>query len=913
MIQYDGDGNAPILSRLCCEYVTAPLGVDTTRPRFSWRATSHRRNASQSAWQMIVSATPGLLLEDKGDMWDSGRVESGAFTEIVYDGSPLVSGRDYYWKVRIWDDTGEASAWSEVSTFAMGLLHPRDWKANWITVPDFEASSPLFRKMFRVSGELRRAMVYMSGLGYSELSLNGTKVGDHVLDPGWTDYAKRVLYTTCEVTGYLQQGDNALGVMLGTGWAYMSFNGRALSNPKLILQLELEYLDGSRETVISSAGENWFVTVDGPVRGADVYHGEFYDATREKRGWDEADFDMEDPVAPVYRWKKALETDGPGGRLVSQVMEPIRVMGEVKPVSVTNPKPGVYVFDLGQNFAGWIRLRAAGARGTRVVMKHSELLYSDGTVNQENLRLAQCTDTYILKGGGEERYQPRFTYRGFRYVQLEGYPGQPELGAVTGCIVRSAVEEAGFFSCSNELLNRLQQAVVRTEASNLHSLPTDCPQRDERLGWLNDCTVRAEEAVYNFHMAALFAKWMGDITDTQSPSGAITDTAPFKCGRQPADPVTMSYVLLPLLLYRHYGDIRTLTEHYEGLKAWVAYLGKQAEDHILAYSYYGDWAAPVTETVKGSMGEGAVSAKTEGALVSTGFYYYGASLLYQAARILGLDKEAEEHRLLAERIREAFNKRFYDKEKASYSSGNQASNALPLYMGIVPEEDAGKVAQRIAEDVKEHDYHLTTGNICTKYMLEALTEHGYVETAYALAVQESYPSWGYMLANGATTIWERWEFIESGELVGMASHNHPMYGSISTWFYKYLAGIRADSGLPGFRSLVIKPYFPRNLEQVQCRLDTMAGPVVSNWRKYQDELRMEIQIPFGSQAAIYIPRSPDGCHGYRLEESGSTVWDESGCFFGVPGLTGMRTTNTHLELQAGSGQYSFILKLTPNH
>ncbi|RPJ37112.1 MAG: hypothetical protein EHM21_18420, partial [Chloroflexi bacterium] len=499
------------------------------------------------------------------------------------------SGQRCWWKTRTWDSEGRPGPFSEPAWFEMGLLSPSDWQANWIGFPGAWPGKALyFRCDFQLEKAVRRARIYMVGLGWSELWLNGQRVNDRVLDPPQSNYTRRVLYSTDAVEDKLRPGDNTIGVVCGNGW---------YGTARLLLQMNVEYQDGATVT-ISSKGSHWerWLVSSGPVRENSVFDGEVYDARLEDTGWCM-------PGSPGGNWLAASNAEGPGSRLAAAALEPIRVVDTLRAKAITQPRPGVYVFDLGQNIAGWARLRVRGTEGQRVSLRFAESLYPDGTINQENLRGALAEDVYILKGQGEETWEPRFTYHGFRYIQVEGYPGSPTAEEVEGRVVRSAVESCGEFSCSSELFNRIHKMIRQTEAANLHSLPTDCPQRDERMGWLNDMAARTEEALYNFNLARLLSKWTADIEDEQDPNtGAITDTAPFRWGRRPADPVSVCYLLIPWLLYVHFGDTHTMAGRYAGMKAWVDFLTSRADDGIVEYSYYGDWAPPVRYGLDGSMG-----------------------------------------------------------------------------------------------------------------------------------------------------------------------------------------------------------------------------------------------------------------------------------------------------------------------
>lgn len=892
-------GGGLIPEGLLCEYAVDPLGIDTPFPRFSWKVKAHERGDYQTACQVLVSESLDALDEDTGDMWDSGRMETRQSVNVTYSGKPLLSGRTYYWKVLVWNSKGEVSHYSKPARFEMGFLSQDEWKGEWITHSSFmgRPSSPMFRREFIMEKEVARARAYISGLGYYELRINGSKVGDHVLDPGWTDYTKKVLYVTYDVTPYLKQGANVIGVMLGNGW----FG----SSPQMILKLNIEFVDGTTQSIVSD--RDWVVATNDSIVENSIYNGETYDARLEKPGWDMPGYE-----AKSDEWSPPIIAEPPGGIMVSQLFEPIKVVQDITPISINSPRPGIYVYDLGQNISGWARLKVSGRAGTRVVMRFAELIYEDGTINRENLRTAAATDVYILKGEGIEVYEPRFTYHGFRYIQVEGFPWEPSLDSITGRVVRSSVEQTGKFRCSNELINKIQQNAVWTEANNLHSIPTDCSQRDERLGWLNDMTVRAEEAVYNFHLARLYSKWVDDISDTQGPkTGAITDTAPFaRYGRRPADPVASSYLVVPWLVYLHYGDRRILEKHYEGMKKWEAYLGRSVDDYIVSYSYYGDWSPPLTESVRGSIGAGAVSATTPGILMSTGFYYYNAILMSKMAWVLGKLEEEREYISLAERIKEAFNRRFFNRETNQYATGSQSCHVFPLFLGLVPEESKAAVIEHLVNDIVEkHNGHLTTGNLCSKYIMDVLTEVGRADVAYVLATQTTYPSWGYMVSKGATTMWERWEYVTGGWQTGMASHDHPMIATISAWFYKALGGILVDEEGPGIGRIIIKPHILEDLRFVECSLNTVRGLVQSNWKRYDGGLTMDIVIPWNASARVCVPVGEEGLGKAIIKEGDRIIWKDGKYTSGVPGIMGGTADVQYVKFEVGSGTYHFECSL----
>lgn len=872
---------------LLCEYRENPIGIDRKTPRFTWIANLKGRNKFQSAYRIIVSSTTDKAKQNIGDIWDTKKVFSSQSANIIYNGKKLESEQEYFWKIKIFDGDTRESEFSDINSFEMGLREQSLWQGQWISAPVIGYEySPMFRRVFKIDKKIKKARAYICGLGYYELYINGIKMGDHVLDPGWTDYEKRVLYETYDVTEALLEGDNAVGVILGTGWYLMPLA------PQMILQLNIEYGDGSKESIVSSNKSGWKVTDQGPIVKNSIYVGEIYDARREKPLWNTINYKEDND------WIKPSVAEPPTGILRTQNLEAIKVVDEIKPINVTNPKDNIYVYDMGQNIAGWARLKVKGKEGDKVVIKFAEIIYDNGLINQENLRTDRIQDVYILKGEGDEVYEPRFTYHGFRYVQIEGCLDTPDIESIMGCVVRSSVKQIGHFSCSDELITKIQENIKWTEANNLHSLPTDCPQRDERLGWLNDATVRTEAAIYNFDMSSFYDKWENDIMDAQgNVTGAITCVAPFeRFGHRPADPVCTTYIIIPWLLYTHFGDTEIIRDHYEGLKKWEDYLDNQAEEYIVEYSYYGDWAAPLIT----NLNDTAVSGITPGALMSTGYYYYNAILLQKMATVIEKKEDVQLYKDLAEKIKTAFNEKYFNAETCQYATGSQASNVFPLYLGIVPDEHEKRVADNIVKDVIAHDYHLTTGNLCTKYLMEMLSKYGYNDIAYKLITQTTYPSWGYMVENGATTIWERWENA-TGK--GMNSHDHPMYGAVSTWFYKYLAGISVDEDEVSFAHIYIKPYIIEELDFIKCSLETVKGLVESNWYKTDDEFILDITIAFNSKATVYIPLNKEK-QNMIIKEGNDLIWDNN-TYIKSEDILFDNKDDEYISFTIGSGTYKF--------
>lgn len=839
------------VTKIVCEHVSEPIGLDTPAPRFSWAAEADGEGGQQQAYRMLVSSSEGLSLAENGDVWDSGWVESEKSAMVPYAGPALREESDYWLRVRIRDHSGAESAYSSPFFFGTAFFCPDQphWNRIWLVPTRHTSCAQTFRREFAVERPLARARLYLAGAGYCQAFLNGVRAGDRELDPAWTDYSKSVMYTSFDVTGLLQEGMNAVGIRMGGGW----FTGSSFKAPQMAMRLHLFYEDGSDGWVESAPRGEWRVSCDGEVRENSIYDGETIDASMRRPGWDRPGYDVSAPKAG--RWDVPLRAEAPGGRMKSQLLEPIRIVDSWSPKSVTEPSPHTYLLDAGQNVSGWVSARIAGEKGRRVTLRFAEDLKEDGSLHRENLRSAQATDVFILSGEGEDVFRPSFTFHGFRYVLVEGLAQEPDWENWKIEVVHSDVEPCGVFSCGNTLLNRIQSLCWWTESTNLMGLPTDCPQRDERLGWLNDMTVRAEEALYNFRLGGLYSKWLEDIGEAQGKdTGAITDTAPFRrYGCRPADPVCSSYLLLPWYLYLHYGDKDALEKHYDGLARWVGYLEEQADDGIVGFSYFGDWASPAGGAVPGSNGCGAVSAITPGALMSTGYLYFDARLMQKIAAVLGKETDERRYAALAERTAAAFQREFFNEEKGYYAQNSQASNVFALYLGLVPENRREDVLRNIVEDIARMGGSFTTGNQCTKYLFDILSRNGYEDLAMDLAVREEYPGWGYMLRHGATTVWERWEYVMGGDEIGMASMNHPMNAVVSVWFYKHLCGLRTLEEGPGFSAFAVEPVFPKELDRAEASLETVKGKAAVSWQRDRDGLTLTVKVPYNSRAVVRLP------------------------------------------------------------
>ncbi|NLC58588.1 MAG: family 78 glycoside hydrolase catalytic domain [Armatimonadetes bacterium] len=677
------------------------------------------------------------------------------------------------------------------------------------------------RKGFRVRSEVARARVYATGLGIYRLTLNGRPVSEDIFAPGWTRYDKRIQYQTYDVTALLRPGENAIGATLANGWwsGKPNSGGRQLM---LLLQLDIEYADGKKETV---ATDDTWKAHPSPVLENTFYDGETYDARLEQPGWDR-------PGCDDRAWGATEILDKPLDTVVAQVGPPIRVTEELKVQRITQPAPGVYIFDFGQNAAGRCRLKVRAPAGTRLQIRFAEELKPDGHLYTDNYRSAKATDVYICRGGGEEVWEPHFTYRGFRYAELTGYPGKPGPDALVSRVLHSAPPFAGTFACSNPLLNAIQRNIVWGQRSNLHSVPTDCPQRDERLGWMGDAQIFAQTSLWNMEMAGFYAKWMRDVTDSQSPEGAATDISPGSGGGAPAwgDAITV----VPWTVWQFTGDTRLLEEHYKGMKAWVEYMRRQSRDDLYERGGYGDWIAVVASPAEP---------------IGSAYYFYSTKLLAEMAAAVGKEEDARTYTALAARIAAAYNARHLNPQTNDYTGGTQTAKILPLAFGITPPDRVAAVAAKLVEDITKRRYHLTTGFLGTPYINSVLTQTGHHGVAYRLAAQDTYPSWGYMVRKGATTIWELWNSDKAGP--GMNSRNHFALGAVGRWFYEDLAGINPD--LPGFKRIRIQPRPAGDLTWAKASFRSVYGPITSEWRLRGDELHLSVRIPANTTARVLVP------------------------------------------------------------
>ena len=875
-------------------YQSNPKLLEET-PQFSWILNDRTPGAIQYAYQVLVASEKDRLSMEDADVWNSGKVLSNNNVNIPFQGKELQSNQTYYWKVKTWDGEENESEFSEVATFQTGLLDQEDWQpARWIGRDTLQARprSIALRKDFNIEKTVKHARAFIAGLGNYVLFINGNKVGKDKLTPGWTHYPKKVQYQSYEVTDNLKEGNNACGAYLGNMWWSSGLGwkgGVAYADGPLsmIIKMIIEFEDGTTAEVVSDGSWQWHTS---PIVENTLYDGETYDARLEMNGWHKAGFQAGD-------WQKAdLISRHDSLQLVAQLAPTIQVTEEIIPVEIEEVKPGVHVFDLGQNMVGVARLKVNAPAGTAVTMRFAELLHPDGTVAQENLRSAKVDDIYITKGEGEEVYEPYFTYHGFRYVQVEGLPEPPDKNTITGLVFHTNAPHEGKFASSNPLLNQIQQNILWGTRGNLMSVPTDCPQRDERLGWMGDAQIFAATANYNFDLANFWYKWEKDILDGQEPEGWVYDVNPPIVVGGPSKPGWGdAVVIVPWENYRFYADERILKNSYEGMKDWVDYMQSESQDYIYEwgdtdFGGYGDWVAV---------------EKTPSKPIGAAYFYYSSKLLSQMAGVLNKENDAKYYQELADKIAVAYQQKYFDETTGQYQGETQTANLLPVAFGITPPELRESVVAKIVEDVKEHDNHLTTGFLGTKYLLPILSDYGYHELAYKVATQKTYPSWGYMVEKGATTIWELWN-SDTEKPEGMNSRNHFAYGSVGEWYYGYLAGIRPLFDDPGFKKSVIAPIPAGDLQWAQAEVHSPYGKIASRWEFDESgKLQMDVTVPANTFSEVRIPKT--GREKVVIKETGEVIFggDKPKT---KAGLKLIKETSQAVIFEAGGGNYLFTVE-----
>lgn len=886
------------VKRLLCEYQDKPLGIDHPAPRLTWTLESPVRGQNQTAYRVLVARSVKALQTHHGDLWDSGKVELNQSVNIIYAGDVLTSGQRCFWKVKVWDKNGESSDWSEPSLWEMGLLKAGDWKGRWINdgkpLPENDADfyrddpAPLFRREFKVSGPIRSARLYISALGYVHATLNGRAVGDHHLGPLWTLPNKRVFYSVHDVSENLAQGDNCLGVTLGNGWYNplpLRLWGRVnlrerlpVGRPQFIAQLIIEYADGSRELLVSDS--SWKVA-PGPILRNNIYLGEKVDARKAVKGWDK-------PGLDDRAWDSARISSAPEGPLQVQPLPPIKVTASVKPVRITEPSDGVYIVDMGRNFSGWARFTFNVPEGTEIKMRYGELLYEDGTLNPMTSVCGQIkrkkptadgsppiawqADTYIARGGGPETYTPRFTFHAFRYVEITGLPARPTLDAVEGLRMNSAVEPVGSFSCSNDLFNRIQTMCQWTFLSNLFGVQSDCPHR-ERFGYGGDLVTTSDAFMLNYDMANFYAKVARDWHDSALSDGMLTDTAPSVGIQYCGVGWAMAHPHLQVQLYRYYADRRIIEEQYATGKRWLELVRSQNTDHI----------------VRRGLHDHEALEKEKSPPMITPLYCESARMLSSLARILGKEEEADEYDRLAENIRKAYVENFLVPGTGVVASGIQSVQAIALFLNMLPAEERPEALAHLVKDIiDKHNGHLTTGIFGTRYMLDVLSRERRADVVNNMVNLRDFPGWGHMLEQGATTLWEHWEFSDN-----TFSHNHPMFGSVSQWFYNWLGGIEPVVDAVGFDKFTFQPQFVDGLDWVRCTYRSIRGPITCDWKRQGDRVVMDLHVPVNTTATLILPTAG------LITENGRAATDSEG-------VEKVSERDGSAKLRLGSGRYHLI-------
>jgi alpha-L-rhamnosidase len=1029
---------------LRCEYRENPLGIDARPPHLSWQSDSVERNWKQSAYQILVASSLDALHSGHVDVWDSGKIGSDESVDVPYKGPALESRKRYYWKVRVWDAAGNVTDSTEDAWWEMGLIHPQDWNAKWITwknpeddadrknihwiwvkgqdalaingktasnfrvnvqlshkprsgvllvaargnyvakvngvevgnkhgwqafdrrdigeqlkigdnvveiavtapeiskdeakqttnaslaalvkITDADGSiqrvasgenwqastggeswqpanvvaelgdsrlgdpGPLpqpaasFRRTVEVTRPISSARLYVTALGSYRIYLNGKRITSDVLTPDFTDYRKRVAYQTYDVTEFFNSGKNQISALLGDGWygSPLTWSGTNFFAPpnRFRAQLELVYPDGAHDTVVTDS--SW-KAASSPILESQIYSGETYDARLEQPGWQQPDFDDS-------KWNDASEAAAPATAVTSQIDSPTRVTETVRPKNITPLPNGMFVFDMGQNMVGWVALKVKGPSGTRVRLRFAERLNPDGTIYTANLRNADATDTYFLKGAGEETFAPHFTFHGFRYVEVTGYPGTPTVDSVTGQVVSSVSSQpAATLTTSSELVNRMWEIGLWGQRGNFLSIPTDCPQRDERLGWMGDAGVFWRTGTYNFDVAAFSQKFIQDIIDAQTSQGAFTNVSPntIPSGEEGTWAWTENTtgapgwgdagVIVPWTTWMQYGDRSVIESSWAAMQRWMDFIHSKNPDFIRENGLgpdYADWLAPDNNTDK--------------ELLATAYWALIANMMSDMAHAIGKESDAQRYTDLVQSIRSAFQKN-YIKPDGTVGTGTQTSYVVALYAHLAPESLEPALLNKLVKDIEARDWHLSTGFLGTPFLLFTLADHGRSDVAYRLLLNETYPSWGYMLSKGATTWWERWNG-DTG-VPAMNSYNHYAFGSVVAWVYRYAAGIDTDLHRPGFKEIIIHPHLDSRMSAARAEYDSVYGKIVSDWEGTpKGPFSLKVTIPPNTEAQVFLPVIA----GANVTESGNPVKGQS--------------SNGALVVRVGSGTYDFEVK-----
>ncbi len=870
-----------------------PIGLDITSPRFSWQLISDKRNVTQTAYEIQVYAAD----KNKNPIWRSGKIISAQSVFVPYAGNALQSGKKYKWLVQVWDNTNALPAKSDTAFFQMALLNVSDWKAKWIepgyTEDNVMRPSPLFRKEFSTAKKIVSATAYITAHGLYEAQLNGQRISDAYFTPGWTSYNKRLQYQVYDVTNLLSKGNNAIAVSLGSGWYRgvigfsnnRNFYGKDIA---LLFQLEISYADGTSETIVSDG--SWKSST-GSIRYSEIYNGETIDAREEKSGWTLAGYQD-------AGWNAVKVSTHPLNTLVATYNEPIRKKETFKPVKIITTPKKEKVIDFGQNLVGWVTLKVKGKAGDKIVVSHSEVLDKEGNFYITNLRAAKAQDTYILKGGEEEIFEPHFTWHGFQFIKIEGYPGEMKAENFTAVAMYSDMATTGSFTTSNKLINQLQHNIEWGQKGNFLDVPTDCPQRDERLGWSGDAQAFSRTATFNMNVNNFFVKWLKDVEADQLPNGSVPHVIPNVLGVGSTGSTGWADVanILPWNVYLAYGDKRVLEQQYSSMKNWVGFMqSKSINDLWNTGFHFGDWLFYRPDD--DNSGRAAVTDKY---LIAQCFYAHSTQLLINTAKVLGKENDVDLYEALLKKIKEAFRKEYVTSNGRLVSS-TQTAYVLALQFDMLPESVRQAAAQKLVSNIKDYGNHLTTGFLGTPYLCHVLTRFGFTDVAYTLLLQEKYPSWLYPVKMGATTIWERWDGIKPDgtfQVPSMNSYNHYAYGAIGDWMYRVMVGLDTYEDGPGYQHIKIQPHIGGGFTNASAALQTYYGKLSSGWKIEGDKIYMDVEIPANTIATVFVPAKNIN----DITESGEVVK-----------LLQVKTPATagaeegYVQLALGSGQYHFVV------
>lgn len=855
------------------------LGLDLQHPRLSWKLYAETRNIKQVAYRIIVSSTFGKLASDNGDIWDSQKVMSDTSLNISAHGKLLQSNQMYYWKVKVWTNKG-VTDWSKPSKWMMGMLNQSEWKADWIGMKAFNANdhpnstftrlaARYLRKNVVINKNILKATAFISGLGLYELHINGEKIGADVLAPGVSEYNKKVFYNTLDVTNSMKKGANGIGVILGNGRFFnmREYNGKPdpltgipqanYGFPRLLLQISVQYEDGSSSLIVSD--KSWKITDQGPILANNEYDGEEFDANKKLKDWSQAWYNDN-------QWKPVDIMTSPAERIQSQLNENICIKEVLRPKSVHKTSRGTYILDMGQNMVGWMSVKVKGSHGDTLTMRFAERLKSSDSLYMDNLRKAKATDKYIFQGIGLEQWEPSFTYHGFRFVEISGLKYMPTINDFAGKVIYDDVATTGTFITSNPTINAIYNSSYWTIRGNYRGMPTDCPQRDERVAWLGDRVMSSYGESFIFDNSRLYAKWLNDINDAQKENGSLPDIAPSLWTRY-QDNVTYpsAFIIIPEMLRKQFGDNESFRIQYPAMKKWILYMwNTYNENNLILKDNYGDWCVP-PESLD-LIWTKDTTRITNGGLLASAYYYYCLTLMQQYASALGYESDVNVFNQISERVYTAFNNKFYHEKSKSYANNTVTANLLPLTFGLAPEKDRHDIFKNILSRLKEFDNHVNSGIIGGMWLMRGLSDNGRPDLAYKLATNTTYPSWGYMMKQGSTTIWELWNGDAANPM--MNSGNHQMLlGDLLIWYYEYLAGIKTDTKDVAFKKIIMNPYFPAELRFVNASLETEYGMVKSSWERTDKSIKWKIIIPPNSAAEVHFPEGNAG----KIKESGKSI------------------------------------------